>query len=232
MNFVNKCLACILFILAILPMQGCARDYSAKSIEAWVVDAETGKPLEGVNVVARWELRYGLEGGGAYQLQVMETVTDKDGRLFFPAWGPKEIPGHLPSEARLKDADPEIAFFKGGYKALVLRNERLISSMGGHGASIRSSDWNGKTIQLHKFLGSLQEYVFNLEYAQSGLGFITLGENCEWKLVPKMILTLTKEAKLLKEQNIETHLLEFRSIDDLPNQAWCGSAKAFFEAYK
>jgi hypothetical protein len=213
-------------------MQGCARNYSAKSIEAGVVDAQTGKPLEGVNVVARWELRYGLEGGGTYQLQVMETVTDKDGRISFPAWGPKEIPEHLPSEARLKDRDPEIAFFKGSYEALVLRNDRPINSMGGHGASIRSSDWNGKTIQLHKFQGSLQKYVFNLAYAQSGLGFATYGKDCEWKLVPKMILTLTEEAKLLKEQNIETHILEFRSIDNLPNQAGCGSAQAFFKAYK
>lgn len=232
MSLAHRLLNYILLALIMLPLQGCARDYSAKSIEAWVVDTETGKPLEGVNVVARWELRYGLEGGGAYQLQVMETVTDKNGQLFFPAWGPKEIPQHLPSEARLKNADPEIAIFKSGYKALVLRNDRPISAMGGHGASIRSSDWNGKTIQLHKFQGSLQEYVFNLEYAQSGLGFVSLGEDCEWKLVPRMILTLTKEAQLLKEQNVETHLLDFRSINDLPNQAWCGSAQDFFKAYK
>lgn len=232
MNFVNKYLVCILLIVSVIPMQGCARNYSAKSIDAGVVDAQTGKPLEGVNVVARWELRYGLEGGGTYQLQVMETVTDKDGHIFFPAWGPKEIPEHLPSEARLKDRDPEIAFFKGGYKTLVLRNDRPINSMGGHGASTRSSDWNGKTIQLHKFQGSQQEYVSNLGNAQSELGFITHGKDCEWKLVPKMILTLTKETKLLEEQNIETYFLKFSSIDDLPNQVRCGSAQAFFKAYK
>ena len=69
----------------IFSLQACSNTYSAKAIEAWVVDAETKKPLEGVIVVAHWELNYGLEGGGAYQLQVMEDVTDKKGRFYFPA---------------------------------------------------------------------------------------------------------------------------------------------------
>ena len=84
-----------LILACMAPLQACSNSYSAKPIEAWVVDAQTGKPLEGVNVVAHWKLRYGLEGGGSYQLHIMEDVTDKNGRFFFPAWGPKEIPRHL-----------------------------------------------------------------------------------------------------------------------------------------
>ena len=75
----GRLLHCVLLAFAMLPLQGCAKEYSAKAIEAWVVDANSGQPLEGVAVVAHWELNYGLEGGGAYQLIVMETVTDSAG---------------------------------------------------------------------------------------------------------------------------------------------------------
>jgi hypothetical protein len=232
MNPVYKLWSFILLALVLLPLQGCARDYSAKSIEAWVVDAETGKPVEGANVVAHWELSYGLEGGGAYQLQIMEAVTDQNGRFFFPAWGPQAIPQHLPREARLKDRDPAIMIFKNSYEAKGIENDRPISSMGGHGASVRSSDWDGKKIPLRKFEGDLKKLSLNVFNAQSGLSFVSRGENCDWKLIPKMVLTLTKEVKLLKEQNVATQIFYIRAIDELPNQSWCGSAREFFKAYE
>lgn len=233
MNLVNRCVDCIFLTLILMPIQGCARDYSAKSIEAWVVDAETGVPLVGANVVARWELSYGLEGGGAYQLQVMENVTDKKGRFFFPAWGPKEIPEHLPSRARFQsNVDPEIVVFMSGYRAKHLSNDRPLSEFSGYGPAVRTSIWDGKTIQLSKFHGDINQYVLNIRDAQSGLFFVNRGNNCEWKLLPRMILTLTKEAKLLKEKNVSTQNFYIDSINALPNQAWCGSAQDFFKAYE
>src|SRR6266540_7096039 len=102
-----------LLLVWLMSLHACST-YSAKPIEAWVVDEETKQPLEGVIVVANWELRYGLEGG-AYQLTIMETVTDKNGRFYFPGWGPKAIPKELPSGARLKEDDPGLLFYKHGY---------------------------------------------------------------------------------------------------------------------
>ena len=49
----------LLLMLLLLPLQSCAFYYSAAPIEAWVVDAETGKPLEGVIVSANWQLKAG-----------------------------------------------------------------------------------------------------------------------------------------------------------------------------
>jgi hypothetical protein len=95
-----------------LSLDAFAMNYWAEAIEAWVVDADSGRPLDGVIVVAHWELRYGLEGGGTHQLMVMEAVTDQQGRFHFPAWGPKEIPKSLPSEARLKDGDPVLLLYR------------------------------------------------------------------------------------------------------------------------
>src|SRR5437879_13266059 len=63
--------------------------YSAEAIEGLVVDAETSKPLEGVIAVGHWRLNGGFEGGTPIgELQILEAVTDPNGRYSFPAWGP------------------------------------------------------------------------------------------------------------------------------------------------
>jgi hypothetical protein len=62
--------------------------HSSEPIEAWVIDAETKKPLEGVIVTANWELTGGWEGSYPKgQMMVMEAVSDANGRFRFPGWG-------------------------------------------------------------------------------------------------------------------------------------------------
>ena len=52
------------------------RQYSADAIAARVVDADSGAPVDGVNVVAGWEVKGGMEGGNIVGwVKVMETVT-------------------------------------------------------------------------------------------------------------------------------------------------------------
>src|SRR5689334_6350161 len=68
----------------------CALIYKAEAIEGWVVDSETGKPIEGVVVVAHWQLQGGFEGGTPLrELKIFEAVTDHSGHYSFPAWGPE-----------------------------------------------------------------------------------------------------------------------------------------------
>ena len=62
--------------------------YSADSIDASVVDDETGAPIGGANVLAAWEMTSGLENHGRAYAMVLEAVTDDKGRVSFPAWGP------------------------------------------------------------------------------------------------------------------------------------------------
>ena len=47
-----------LLLAFLLPLQACGAPpwYKAEPIEAWVADAETNQPLEGVIVVAHWQL--------------------------------------------------------------------------------------------------------------------------------------------------------------------------------
>ena len=215
------------FLTLVVLLQGCANDYSAKPIEAWVIDADTKQPIEGVNVAAQWDLEYGLEGGGAFPLTILETVSDKNGRFYFPAWGPKQILDDLPSEARLKNNDPAIQFFKSGYRVLELRNDRPIDSMWGHGSSLRSSNWDGKKIQMTKLQGTHEEYGVLLP----GFYFLTSSRHCEWKYLPRMIVAIDNEYRRLKEQKIEFYDDGFSGIQGLPNQPQCGSAESFFKEY-
>lgn len=230
----GRLLHCVLLAFAMLPLQGCSRDYSATAIEAWIVDTETKQPLEGVVVVADWKLEFGLEGGQSAELKVMETVTDKNGRFYFPPWGPMEIPKDLPSEARLKDRDPQILMFLNGYEPepKITYRERPIKSMGGHGASVRSWEGNGKIIGLAKFNGDMKDYASRLGELWGSLLFAHMtSRDCEWKLVPRMIAALIKQYKILKDQNIGSIYFQIPPFETFPNQQVCGSAKEFFKDY-
>jgi hypothetical protein len=114
MKLLNKTIYVIWFALMV-SLQGCASSYSAKAIEGWVVDAATKQPLEGVNIVAHWVVNFGIEGGQGTDLMLMETISDRNGRYSFPAWGPEQVPGNLPWEARMKSQSPELIFYKRDY---------------------------------------------------------------------------------------------------------------------
>lgn len=187
--------ALVLFsILLVAPLSGCAYSYSAGSIEGRVVDAETEQPLEGVIVVANWALEFGWEGGSLATLYLTEAQTDANGRYFIPAWGPKKVPGKLPSEARLKNDDPALYFYLNGYEYHVVTNSRSIKEMGKKGPAVRSSEWNGRTIRLRRFAGTPEEYRKRVLALWQGNVFLrpdTMVE-CEWKRVPTLIRTFKK----------------------------------------
>ncbi len=229
MQSVRNLLKLIVITGAVISLQACSNTYSAKAIEAWVVDADTKKPLEGVIVVANWELRYGLEGGGTYQLQVMETVTDKSGKFYFPAWGPKKIPEHLPSEARLKNDDPGLSFFYPNYGAVARANDKPFKSLGGHGESERTSVWNGKKIELKTRHATVKEYVFDIEGVVSNLHFIQAGRQCEWTLVPLMVGALIKENSRLKEAKVPHY--QWPDLESYGYDSNCGSATEILKAF-
>lgn len=215
--------------------------YSAEAIEAWVIDAETKKPLEGVIVVAHWQLFYSTVGGRvpAGQLEIMETVTDNNGRFYFPAWGPKKVPKYKPQkgdiwiayipflapDGYLDDSDPALLLFKPGYEYVRLQNPTR--SHIDH-SPVRRSVWNGKTITLKPFEGTAQDYVRHLSFLMGDLRFIE--DDCQWKKTPKMLLALQKQADTFKALGIVTAIY---SIDYLPtNEKECGSVKEYFRRYQ
>jgi len=225
-------LSWVFVLICVLPLPACSMTYSAEAIEAWVVDAETGQPIEGVVVTANWELETGTVGGNvpAGQIMVTETVTDKKGRFYFPAWGPRSTPLSFPvpllkSEPHLVNRDPHMLLFKSGYKWVGLENTPMINYNKG---SLRKSEWNGKTIKMEMFKGDPKEYGRHLTSLEISMGYAFYAENCEWKQTPRMLALLFSEADSLRKRGIYTGVGDAAT---LPGQKQCGSASEFLREY-
>jgi hypothetical protein len=205
-----------------------AVEYSAKEITARVVDAETKEPLEGVVVVAHWQLNGGLEGWSPLgELMVMDAVTDQNGAFHFPAWGPKKIPEGLDSNARLKDLDPELLLFKSGHRWQELSNSKSMEQMSHKGPAVRSSDYDGKTIELEKFKGTPEEYRRHLSYYMFSLQ--PLQRHCAWKGMPRMIGALNQESKRLGPIGFVDDL---RMQEAVNVREGCGTFAEFFREHE
>jgi hypothetical protein len=220
-----------LLLLCILLIQGCATSYSGNETYGQVVDAETGQPLEGVNVVAHWVVfKYKLERYAVGDLMLMETVTDKNGQFRFPSWGPKAVP----SAGMLESQSPEVIFFKSGYEWDAKPNQ----TNGPPSAYplVRTWDWNGKTIELKKYKRDLKAYGNFIGGILTGVSW----GGCNWKKMPRMILALNKEDERLKllgvfKPNFGVASLVRPSIDDLEQDAKsgnCGSVQDYLKDYQ
>lgn len=239
---------CSLFLsgLLMLAVSACASlQYSAEPIEAWVVDAETNQPIEGVIVVAHWALESTSriiphQTNPAGSLMILETVTDKNGRFYFPAWGPK---WHLGS-GDLTDSDPELLFFKSGYKYIRVSNSQYIRPIKYRdegrpvGAETkltgakRSSLWSGETIKMERFKGALKEYSSHLDDLKGSLGFIR--EECNWEKTPVILIALDKERQIFRANKIDSGTYSLDDFDRLSDNQIkkCGSPSEFFKGQK
>ena len=211
--------------LVLFSLPGCTSPvYFAESMEAWVVDAETGEPIEGVVVVANWQLVVGsLDGPRPRgQLNILETVTDKNGRFYFPAWGPK-----LALASHLRHEDPALLFFKSGYFPSGESNDVTTEP---NPSIIRRSEWNGKKIPLKKHKGDWEALERVHMALASALSFAIYGEDCEWKLIPKMFVAIENEKRGLIRKKIPGAPF-LTGLDIIPEGKKCGSVHEFFKDY-
>ena len=225
MRIVSKLWAPLILLFLSLPPQAWAFAYSAEAIEGWVVDAETHEPLEGVNVVAHWALLVG-DHGLQTDLMLMESVTDKDGRYYFPAWGPEPIPAGLPLGARLQNLDPGIVFFKSGYGRQAVSNEIKGPDLD-FGLPVRTSNWNQKTIEFKKSRWPFDQYGLVVSGVLNGVSW----GGCGWKKIPRMMVALNREAERLSQQHAFHTVPSFRQIENTAEGKNCGSVQAFFRDY-
>jgi hypothetical protein len=226
----------LLLVLTALSLQACAttHTYSAKPITATVVDAETGEPLEGVNVVAQWVLHDPWPTwGGAGALELIEAVTDRNGQFHIPGWEGKAVPKDRLPGTRLSNGDPEIIFFKSGYKSRQVGNylqpERLRDE---NHTWERYSDWDDKIIKMEKFKGDLDLYTANTSGTLRGVGHRV---ECAWKKMPRFLVALMREKERLERlgQGYPYNTLpSMETIDrEFGNSSNCGSVKGFFKEY-
>jgi hypothetical protein len=180
-------------VLATILLAGCGSPYyTADPIEAWVVDAETGKPIEGAVVTANWQLvSTSLDTGGRKlrQLEVMETTTDKQGRFHFPGFTRINF-----TLDELREEDPQILIFKSGYR--YMRSVNRYPDEGRAAGVKRSSSATGKTLRLELGNADPAKYALQLRPMMSSLENITMLDGAS--RVPKMLKALSCEKYRLK----------------------------------
>lgn len=241
-------LRCIAILAGIGPLLAWASElpwptpaeYSAKPIEAWIVDADTKQPLEGVVVVANWQISAGegMQAGSKYiQLKILETITDKTGRFYFPAWGPEPNPSMF---GYIEFDDPGLTLFKHGYQF-----DHLVSifEKAPRRGALRYSDWDGKTIPLKKASADPKELVHDFNRLQIHIDPIVANKKaCDWGKIPKMLKAIYEEEQWMTEQSIVRKGAGPAGISSVADRliwnaenvsreggAACGSPKKFFE---
>lgn len=204
-----------LVLLCAMMMSGCAT-YRADAIEGWVVDADTGRPVEGVVVVASWAIKTGLMDAHTFaQAKVLEAVTDHDGHYTFPAWGPKLMAVQMSAEMR--GDQPALLLFKSGYKFGVFSNVE----------GPRKFVYNRQGLKLEPFKGSLAQYAENLHWLNWELfriGYET-GDQCGWKSFPRMLRALNAQAAEFDQARIPfgSIVWRLRRSEAQLIQAGCGT---------
>jgi len=198
---------------------GGERTYTAEPIAARIVDADTGAPVEGVNVVAAWQAKGGLEGGNIMgYVTVMEDVTNANGEFSFPGWGPKKW-----RNGAIRDGAPLLILLKPGYEVRLLWE-------GKYGVEFApthlSSSWNGKAIPLKKFEGSLDLYDQYLSGLRTFLSTLLLEGECAWKSMPRALASIDRIHRLLARANVFAGLPSLDSMESRANKS-CGSLTAY-----
>jgi hypothetical protein len=82
-------LAGIITALILFSGPGCGNQWILfydKPIRGYVVDAETGKPIEDAIIVGMWDLAQFLGQGFGGYAKVIEVTTDKEGKFRLPFW--------------------------------------------------------------------------------------------------------------------------------------------------
>lgn len=219
----------ILFALLLLNVtyviSACATPvtYSAEPIEAWIVNADTKQPLEGVIVVAHWALEGGIHVDRVGELVILETVTDQNGRFYFPAWGPIR---HW-KRSRLTNMDPELLILKSGYEHKRLANPSTKEAIEGKPYPVRRLVWNGKTIGLKPFKGTVEEYAEHVYWLGSDISLmldLARGDKeCNWRKIPRMLVALNNVSRHVEDQGVRLFGRHILRIEDIPSGRGCGS---------
>jgi hypothetical protein len=223
----------VLIILVLVDgLYGCVaplKEYSAKSIEAWVVDEETGKPLEGVVALAVWEITGSgrgpsfSPGNSGAPLQVLETVTDKNGRFYFPAWGPRSTRGSLGG-----GDDPRIYLLKEWYVFKTISNSFDMSREKLH-EPVRGFVYNGKTVPLPKAPEDIEKYADSIRFLSDQLWHLRYWKDkCPQEIFPEMLAKVSymKDdlAKLATQPHVRSIINSIYKIDrylDDPSMQKC-----------
>jgi hypothetical protein len=208
------------FILALAATAcGGERTYTADPIAARIVDADTGAPVEGVNVVAAWQAKGGLEGGNIMgYVKVMEDVTNANGEFSFPGWGPKKW-----SNGGIRDGAPLLILLKPGYEvSFVWEHKYGVEFAPSH----MSSSWHKKTISLRRFATKEAEVAQLHTRVRTILDTLIPQRDCAWHAIPRFISAVDQQDRALLAAGSKFGLESLEALEGRSNKN-CGSVKAY-----
>jgi len=155
------------------------KPYGAGETRGQVVDADSGAPVEGAIVVARWEWRehrYGIVlghmGGGVRSTQTVHTgeaVSNAQGHFTVAQWTAMKAGGDVEEDM------PRLLAFKSGYEPL------------------SQTAKSGNTLRLKKFAGEPKAYAQLIEQFQDGRGGLEWSFDQDSFAIPKMVTALHRE---------------------------------------
>tara|TARA_R110001599_G_scaffold351880_1_gene585007 strand:+ start:69 stop:755 length:687 start_codon:yes stop_codon:yes gene_type:complete len=135
---------------------------AGEPFSATIVDAETKEPIEGAVALIHWDT-IGGHGQVTGFVEMLEAKSDKNGRLYFPAWGPKLA---WITDVTLR-RNPKIHLFKAGYEPGVLIEESVtIKGVQEINRLHLTSSWN------EKIIGLMVTSSTPLEYRKTMLSFM------------------------------------------------------------
>lgn len=137
--------------------------YESPGFRIVVTDRETGHPLPDVHALAEWQMYAAGRLNGP--LMVQDTVSDADGLLTFPAWGP--IQGAR--EGLVISSNPVVTLFKSGYRPLILNNAYPLAAE--ETDRVHGFDQGAQSSAMEPFRGTPAEWVAQLDRVWRGLAF-------------------------------------------------------------
>jgi hypothetical protein len=174
-------------VLGVADAQEIPQPYAGAAIRGQVVDADTGKAIEGAVLVARWNwLHYfvpGFHGSPRFEdrgetLNVSEAVSNAQGRFTLAGFAPT-----VRGMGKLEENAPSVTAFKSGYEPF----QRLVGS-----------DAAGP-IRLKRHDGAPAELAAKIAAIQGERGLHWLYPKETGKAMPRMVLAIHREKVRLGE---------------------------------
>jgi len=178
----------LIFVLPIVILTGClGHTVKTDKIYGKVVDSETNEPIEDVIVIGYWPgYTFYLFVSTAPTVEVLETITDKNGDYLIPGWVKNSL------DRTFREGDPLMYFYKTGYEIKMVKNAfnmKTFNRTPGYFSPWRA-EWNGKAIKLKKFKGDNRSYREYLNQEYYDYNFRQIFNYCKYLNVPRLLISM------------------------------------------
>jgi hypothetical protein len=209
-------IAALLILTVLIGLSGFVT--GSEGVSGKVVNAATGKPIEGVAVVAKWDL-LGMESATVDVIAIAESVTDANGSFEIHGWGPRLNKRFW--YAGMAYNAPELIVFKAGYDPVLAWNYQA-KSIGG---LYRMTDTlDEKTIAISAQQGDPKVYLQSVNDIELRIYRLLATPDCRWKEFPALLAAMQSAGRMAEDSDLDGGPFSIRRI---PKQS-CGDPEQYF----